>query len=83
MSGRLLLTDNAWEQSATILALVKHPAGSPPVRSDRLCIEAVLYGARTGLPWRDRPAAFGRWDAVYHRCRRWASRGVGRHRWDP
>jgi transposase len=82
MSVRLLLTDNAWEHIATILALVKHPAGSPPVRSDRMFIEAVLSVARTGMPWGDMPAEFGRWDAVYHRCRRWESRGVWRHLWD-
>jgi transposase len=62
MSVRLLLTDKAWEQIAAILALVKHPAGSPPVLSDRMFIEAVLYVARTGLPWRDMPAEFGRWE---------------------
>ena len=72
MSVRLLLTDKAWEHIATILAWVKHPAGSPPVLSDRMFIEAVLYVARTGLPWRDMPAEFGRWE----------SRGVWRSRWD-
>jgi transposase len=45
-------------------------------------IAAVLYVARTGLPWRDMPAEFGRWDAVYHRFRRWESRGVWRQLWD-
>jgi len=45
-------------------------------------IEAVLYVARTGMPWRDMPAEFGRWDAVYHRFRRWESRGVWRQLWD-
>jgi putative transposase len=64
MSVRLRLTDNAWEHIAVILAWVKHPAGSPPVLSDRMCIEAVLSVARTGLPWRDMPAEVGRWDAV-------------------
>ena len=82
MSVRLLLTDKAWEQIAAILALVKHPAGSPPVLSDRMFSEAVLYVARTGLPWRDMPAEFGRWEAVYHRFRRWESRGVWRQLWD-
>lgn len=82
MSVRILLTDKAWEQIATILAVVKHPAGSPPVLSDRMFIEAVLYVARTGIPWRDMPAEFGRWDAVYHRFRRWERRGVWRQLWD-
>jgi len=82
MLVRLLLTNKAWEQIATILALVKHPAGSPPVLSDRMFIEAVLYVARTGIPWRDMPAEFGRWDAVYNRFRRWERRGVWRQLWD-
>ena len=82
MSVRLLLTDKAWEHIAAILAWVKHPAGSPPVLSDQMCIEAVLSVARTGLPWRDMPAEVGRWDAVYHRFRRWESRSVWRQLWD-
>jgi transposase len=81
MSVRLLLTDAAWEQMATILARVKHPAGRPSELSARLFIEAVLYVARTGIPWRDMPAAFGRWDAVYNRFRRWERRGVWRQLW--
>ena len=82
MSVRFLLTHKAWEQIATLLALVKHPAGRPPVLSDRMFIEAVFYGARTGIPWRDRPAEVGRWEAVYNRFRRWERRGGWRQRWD-
>jgi transposase len=81
MSVRLLLTDAAWEQIATILAVVKHPAGRPPDLSDRLFLEAVLYVARTGIPWRDMPAEFGHWDAVYNRFRRWERRGVWQQLW--
>jgi transposase len=81
MSVRLLLTDEAWEQMATILARVKHPAGRPAELSDRTFIEAVLYVARTGIPWRDMPVEFGHWDAVYNRFRRWERRGVWRHLW--
>jgi transposase len=76
MSVRLLLTDEAWAEIASLLAKVKSRAGRPPVLSDRLCIEAVLYLARTGLPWRDLPKDFGRRDAVYNRFRRWVVRGV-------
>ena len=76
MSVRLLLTDEAWAEIAPILATLQSRAGSPPVLSDRLCIEAVLYLARTGTPWRDLPEAFGRWDAVYNRFRRWERRDI-------
>ena len=82
MSVRLLLTDEVWAAIAPILATLKSRAGRPPVLSDRLFIEAVLYLARTGLPWRDLPKDFGRWDAVYNRFRRWEVRGIWRRLWE-
>jgi transposase len=82
MSVRLLLTDEAWAEIAPILATLKSRAGSPPALSDRLFIEAVLYLARTGIPWRDLPAEFGHWDAVYNRFRRWERRGSWRRLWE-
>jgi transposase len=66
MSVRLWLTDEAWAEIAPILTAITSRAGSPPVLSDRMFIEAVLYLARTGTPWRDLPEAFGHWDAVYN-----------------
>ena len=82
MSVRLLLTDEAWAELASVLATRKSRAGHPPVLSDRLFIEAVLYLARTGTPWRDLPEDFGRWDAVYNRFRRWEARGLWRRLWE-
>jgi len=79
---RLILTDGAWQEIAAVLARVKPKAGSPPQQSDRMFIEAVLYIARTGIPWRDLPADFGQWDAVYHRFRRWEANGVWRKLWE-
>jgi transposase len=78
---RLLLTDAAWQELTVILEKVKHKAGSPPRQSDRMFIEAVLYIARTGIPWRDLPAQFGHWDAVYNRFRRWEKRNVWQQLW--
>jgi putative transposase len=82
MSVRLLLTDAAWAEIAPILATIKSRAGSPPVLSDRMFIEAVLSLARTGTPWRDLPADFGHWDAVSNRFRRWERRGLWRQLWE-
>jgi transposase len=79
---RLILTDEAWQEMAAVLARVKPKAGSPPQQSDRMFIEAVLYVARTGIPWRDVPGAFGQWDAVYNRFRRWEANGVWRKLWE-
>ena len=57
MSVRLMLTDGAWAELVPILATLKSRAGSPPVLSDRLFVEAVLSLARTGTPWRHRHEA--------------------------
>jgi putative transposase len=75
-SERLVLTDEAWADIAKILAEIKSKAGRPPAQSDRMFIEAVLYVARTGIPWRDMPEEFGQWDAVYNRFRRWEGRSI-------
>jgi putative transposase len=82
MSIRLRLTADAWPEIEPMLNAMKHKAGSPPELSDRPCIEAVLSLARTGIPWRELPAEFGHWDAVYNRCRRWAARGLWRQLWE-
>jgi transposase len=72
---RLLLSDAAWERIAAVLTQIKSRRGAPPQRSDRDFVEAVLYLARTGIPWRDLPRCFGKWDAVYQRFRRWQQAG--------
>ena len=82
MTVRLLLTDAAWAELEPRLAAIKPKAGSPPELRDRLFLEAGLYLARTGLPWRDLPREFGRWDAVYNRFRRWEARGLWRQLWE-
>jgi transposase len=72
---RLCLTDAQWDEIADLLP------GKPgdPGRSgadNRLFVEAVLWIARTGAPWRDLPASFGNWNSVFQRFRRWAGKGV-------
>jgi len=41
-----------------------------------LFLEAVLWGTRTGAPWRDRPKHYGHWHRVYVRYNRWSRKGV-------
>ncbi len=67
MAVRLLLTDETWSEFESILLEVKRKVGRPPDLSDRMFVEAVLYIARTGTPWRDLPDEFGNWSAVYNR----------------
>lgn len=81
MAVRLHITDDAWAQIESALDGLKSKAGHPPELSDRMFIEAVLYNARTGTPWRDLPECFGNWDAVYNRFRRWEARETWRKLW--
>ena len=76
-----MLSDAAWAEIEAVLQPLKHYAGSPPRLSDRMFIEAVLYQARTGSPWRDLPNDFGNWDAVYNRFRRWEARDIWKRLW--
>ena len=44
--------------------------------NNRRFVEAVLWIARAGAPWRDLPAEFGNWHSTYTRFSRWCKRGV-------
>jgi transposase len=73
---RYLLTDELWAIMGPLVERAKrYKGGQPPEVPERVFFEAVLYWARTGIPWRDLPAEFGAWDAVYNRLRRWVHSG--------
>ena len=73
---RWMLTDALWAGLEPAVEQAKrHRGGQKPHLPDRLFFEALLYVARTGIPWRDLPGDFGAWDAVYNRFRRWVSSG--------
>ena len=44
--------------------------------NNREFVEAVLWIARTGSPWRDLPEEFGPWNSVYKRFARWSKSGL-------
>jgi transposase len=72
---RTCLTDAQWEK------MEPHCHGKPsdPGRTggdNRLFLEAVLWIARTGSPWRDLPAHFGKWNTVFKRYRDWVKADV-------
>ena len=72
---RFVLTDAQWAK------MEPHCLGkaSDPGRSggdNRLFLEAVLWIARTGSPWRDLPPSFGKWNTVFKRYRDWVEADV-------
>ena len=73
--SRRTLTDAQW---ARIADLVPGKAGDPGAtgKDTRRFIDAVLWMARTGSPWRDLPREFGSWNTVWRRFDRWSAAGV-------
>ncbi|KOV58731.1 IS5 family transposase [Streptomyces sp. MMG1121] len=42
----------------------------------RRVINGILFRTRTGIPWRDLPSRFGKWQTVYSRHRMWSADGT-------
>jgi transposase len=69
------LRDDQFERIAALLpGKVTDPGRT--AANNRLFVEAVLWIARTGSPWRDLPPQFGPWNSVYQRFARWSRCGV-------
>jgi transposase len=45
-------------------------------QDNRRFLNAVLWIARTGAPWRDLPQRLGNWNSVWRRFDRWTTKGV-------
>ena len=72
---RLVLNDAQGERVAPRLPGKAGDPGRTAV-DNRLFLEAVLWIARVGAPWRDLPDPFGNWNSAFKRFRRWAQKGV-------
>ena len=73
---RFVVGDAAWEKVAPLLPGKASDSGVT-AKDNRLFLEALLWRVRTGLPWRDLPGGFGKWNSVFQRFRRWVRAGVG------
>lgn len=67
---RQAITDEIWDVMGPMVDRCKSRLGPAPILPDRMSFEAVLYRARTGVPWRDLPGDYGDRSAVSNRLRR-------------
>lgn len=70
-----MLRNDQWERIEHLLPGKASDRGVT-AKDNRLFVEAVLWIARTGSPWRDLPPQLGSWHNVYTRFSRWGKSGV-------
>lgn len=80
MSRRHELTDEQWERIKPLLPPEK-PATGRPNLDHRQIINGMIWRTRTGVPWRDLPERYGKWQTVYSRFLRWRDAGVWQQVW--
>ena len=68
------LTDAQWQRIESLIPGKEGDKGRHG-EDNRLFVDAVLWLARAGAPWRDLPGEFGNWNSVFQRFRRWAKKG--------
>ena len=72
---RTVLSDAQWDRIKGLVSGKESDRGVTG-RDNRLFVEAVLWVARTGAPWRDLPEEVGNWNSVWKRFWRWSKAGV-------
>src|SRR5229473_946187 len=78
---RLILSDAQWAKMEP-LCLGKPGDPGRSGKNNRLFVEAVLWIARTGSPWRDLPRSFGHWNSTFTRFRDWVKADVFKRLFD-
>jgi len=69
------LTDQQWAALAPLLPPQRPPTGRPNHDHCQV-VEAMVWLARTGAPWRDLPGEYGPWKTVASRLDRWRRDGI-------
>lgn len=75
MARRFEMTDDQWIRIEPLLPGRSESPGAT-AKNNRPFVDAVLWIARTGAPWRDLPERFGSWNTTFQRFNRWAKSGV-------
>src|SRR5260370_41417334 len=75
MLRRHEITDYHWDAIKDFLPGKEGDPGAT-AKDNRWFINAILWIAKTGAPWRDLPERFGNWNSVFQRFNRWCKAGV-------
>ena len=75
MARRHEITDGQWDAIKDFLPGKEGDPGAT-AKDNRLFVNAVMWIAKTGAPWRDLPERFGNWNSVFQRFNRWCKNGV-------
>ena len=75
MKRRHELSDEQWIQIEPLLPGREGDPGRSG-KDTRRFVDAVIWIAKTGAPWRDLPERCGKWNSVFQRYNRWCKRGV-------
>ena len=73
--GTAMLTDAAWAQIHMLLPAIQ-VAPNRAVYAHRPMLEGMLWVMHTGRAWRDVPAHYGPWSAIFQRYQRWRHLGL-------
>ena len=69
------LEDDEWALIGPLLP-PERGRGCRPAQDNRRYFEGMMWVARTGAQWRQLPDAYGKWNSVFRRYRRWVTTGV-------
>lgn len=70
-----VISDELWSVIAPVLPEREGRRGRP-WNDHRRTLEGIAWRFRTGSPWRDLPAQFGKFQSVWERHRRWSTDGT-------
>jgi len=77
MPRSAVLDDAQWARIEPLMPSSDGLRGRP-FRDHRQVIEGIVYRFRTGVAWRDLPEAFGPWQTIWKRHKRFSTDGT----WD-
>jgi transposase len=75
MARRHEINDAQWNAIRDFLPGQEGDPGAT-AEDNRLFVNAIMWIAKTGAPWRDLPERFGKWNSVFQRFNRWCKNGV-------